>query len=149
MVILDCRARMQSFTGGANGENHFMTARRIAAGYLRRTSSQSPVALLASAGEPRVLTGFSSDEKSLLDGLDTARASDAGGRIEDALDLARDLLASRAGNRRIVVVTDRVPVVDPNINPAPPVLEWRLTGDPATRRENVRHQPANGARSAE
>ena len=96
VVVLDARARMQARAGGG-GETRFDQARRIAGGYLRRASPRQPVALLVAESAPRVLVGLTGEERSLLDGLDGVRPTDAGGRIEDAVDLARGLLAARAG----------------------------------------------------
>ncbi len=129
VVILDCGARMQAREGGVT---HFAQARQLAGGYLRRASAQNAVALLAAGSAPQVLAGFSGDEKALITGLDHARVSDAGGRIEDAVHLADDLLASRAGNRRIVVLTDKIPAVR-----ALPAVEWRLAGNTGVPLENV------------
>ena len=145
VVVLDARARMQARTGGG-GATRFDQARRIAEGYLRRASPRQPVALLVAESAPRVLVGLTGEERSLLAGLDGIRPTDAGGRIEDAVDLARGLLASRAGGHRVVVVTDRALAntarsaeIETHLIPA--------TGDGP--RENVGITPPDRPRSAQ
>ena len=135
VVVLDARARMQARTGrNGGGETRFDQARRIAEGFLRRASPRQPVALLVAETSPRVLVGLTGEERPLLDGLDGVRPTDAGGRIEDAVDLARGLLASRAGGRRVVVVTDRVPA---NAAGSPEVETRLVPAAGAGPRENV------------
>ena len=107
MVVLDARARMQART--ADGGTRFAQARRIAESYLNRASPRQPVALLAAESAPRVVVGLTGEERSLLAGLDGVHPADAGGRIEEAVRLAADLLASRPGGKRVIVVTDRAP----------------------------------------
>ncbi len=115
VVVLDARARMQSRT--SNGETRFAQARRVAESYLRRASSRQPIALLADEGNAsRVVVGMSSEERALLDGLYTIHPTDSGGRIEDAVTLASDLLAARSGGKRIVLVTDHPPKLPPSLN---------------------------------
>ncbi len=84
----------------ADGGTRFAQARRVAESYLRRASPRQPVALLATEARPRVVVGLTGEERALLDGLDTIQPSDAGGRIEDAVTLAADLLAARPGGKR-------------------------------------------------
>ncbi len=103
VLILDGRARMQAL--GADGESRFARARAEALAFARRASARHPVALLALDGPaPRVLAPFSTDDSALRAALDTAAPTDAGGRLEDALDLAAGLLAARAGSHEIVVL---------------------------------------------
>ena len=135
VVILDARARMQART--ADGGTRFAAARRVAEGFLRRASSRQPVALLAEEGAAaRVIVGLSGEERALLDGLDTVQPTDAGGRIEDAVTLASELLASRPGARRIVLLTDRAPEL-PATLAASGEVETRIVGDGDVPGENV------------
>ena len=131
--MLDARARMQA-RDSANG-TRFDEARQIAASYLRRASVRQPVALLVADAAPRVAAGLTDDEKSLLAALDATHPTDAGGRIEDAVALAGQLLAARPGAHRIVLVTDHAPLPSPGV-PAGEI-ETRLVGTPGTPRENV------------
>ena len=133
VVILDARARMQARTTATG--TRFDEARQVAASYLRRASARQPVALLITDAAPRVAAGLGDDEKSLLAALDSARSTDAGGRLEDAVTLAGELLADRPGAHRIVLVTDHAPAPVPGVSAAE--LETRLVGDPGTPRENV------------
>ncbi len=132
VVILDARARMQARAGN---ETRFDEARRVAASYLRRATVRQPVALLVADAAPHVPAGLSDDEKSLLAALGAARPTDAGGRLEDAVTLAGELLAARPGAHRIVLVTDHAPALPPGVPPAE--LETHLVGEPDTPRENV------------
>lgn len=124
VVVLDCRARMQALGGGGGG-SRFDAARQIAGGYLRRASPGEPVALLAAGFAPRVAVGFSGDEKPLLDGLAALSAGDSGGRIEDAIRAATDLLAAHPAGGRIVLITDPATALPPG----PANLERRVAGD--------------------
>ena len=60
-------------------------------------------------GSPSVEVPFTGDEKALREKLTSLQPTDAGGSLNGAVQLANDLLASRAGERRIVVFTDRPP----------------------------------------
>ena len=133
VVVLDARARTQTLL--ADGGTRFAAMRAVAASYLRRAAPRSPVALLAAEDGARVVVGLTDEEKTLLAGLDSVHATDAGGRIEDAVNLAGELLAGRTGGKRIVVVTDRAVALPPGI-PASEV-EMRLVGAGETPRENV------------
>ena len=132
IVVLDARARMQARDGSST---RFDEARQIAASYLRRASVRQPVGLLVADAAPHVAAGLTDDEKSLLAALDAVRPNDAGGRLEDAVTLAGQLLAARPGAHRVVLVTDHAP--DPVPGLAPGELETRLAGDASGPRENV------------
>ena len=138
IVVLDCRARMQTLVG-SGGRTRFTEATRIAESYLRRASSRQPVALLALDSAPRVVCGATEDERVLLDALNGLRPSDAGGRIEDAIGLARELLGAGQAAGRVVVVTDEPPTAEaakPVAAKSPVVVETRLV-DHGGPRENV------------
>lgn len=130
VVVLDCRARMQATDD--QGRSRFDAARKVAESYLRRASPAEPVALLAAGFAPRPVVGFSRDEKPLLDGLRTLRVSDSGGRIEEAIRAADDLLTANKPGGRIVIVTDRAP----DLTAPAPRVEWQTVGAGAPR-ENV------------
>jgi hypothetical protein len=134
VVLLDCRARMQTRAGGGT---RFSEAVRIAESYLRRASNSQPMALLAMDSAPRVVCGSTGDERVLLDALAGLRPVDAGGRIEDAIQLARELLGAEHGTGRIIVVTDRAPAAPPERGAKSAVaVETRLVNDGGPR-ENV------------
>ena len=135
VVIIDARARMQART--ADGGTRFAQAQRMAESFLRRASSRQPVALLAEEGAAaRVVVGMSGEERTLLDGLDTVQPTDAGGRIEDAVTLAAELLAARPGGHRIILLTDHAPEL-PATLAASGEVETRIVGDGDAARENV------------
>ncbi len=133
VVVLDARARMQTRLAG--GGSRFAAARGVAESYLRRAAAGRPVALLTNDGAARVVVGLTDEEKTLLAGLGSVQATDAGGRIEDALALAGELLAGRAGSKRIVVVTDRAVELPPGVRAGD--VETRIVGEGETPRENV------------
>ena len=133
VVVLDARARTQTVLAG--GGTRFAAMRAVAASYLRRASTRSPVALLAADGGARMVVGLTDEEKILLAGLDSVHATDAAGRIEDAITLAGELLAGRTGGKRLVVITDH-PVPPPPGIPASE-METRLVGADEPPRENV------------
>ncbi len=141
IVVLDCRARMQTLAGG--GRTRFAAARRIAESYLRRASNRQPVALLALDSAPRVVCGATGDERVLLDALGALRPADAGGRIEDAIGLARELLGAGQAAGRVVVVTDDTPAENaaPVAGPRRPA---RKRGDRPAQRAPVAGQPGDG-----
>ena len=126
VLIVDTRARMQAVEGG--GGSRFDAARRLAAGYARQASVQRQMAILSVNAGATVAASFTDDGKPLIEALDTLAVTDAGGDIAPAVQLARDLLASRQGERQIVVFTDRVPAEKQ------PGIEYVTTG---TSQENV------------
>ncbi len=111
VVILDARARMQAIE--PNGESRFAAAIRAAQEYTGQAGELRQIAILTADAEPRIAVPFSGDEKLLRERLSQLRATDAGGSLEPAIALATNLLASRAGDRRIVVLTDRPQPVTP------------------------------------
>ncbi len=125
VVVLDARARMQARDG--QGRSRFEEARAAAGGFLRRASTRNQVALLTSAARPRVRVPLSSDDGPLLSALNQAAPEDAAGSLDEAIRLANEMLASRPGPRRIVVVTDESP--SPQDATAAPT-EWFAVGTP-------------------
>ena len=105
VLILDTRARMQAVE--ADGAPRFARAKAEAAGLIRQTGGARQMALISANATPVVVTPFTDDEKALRQGLDGLAPTDAGGDLESAVRLAEDLLASRKGERRVVVLTDR------------------------------------------
>jgi Aerotolerance regulator N-terminal/von Willebrand factor type A domain len=129
VVVLDARARMQA--RDAQGRSRFEEARAAAAGFLRRASSRNEVALLTASARPQVLVPLSADDGPLLSALNSSAAGDAAGSLTEALALANELLASRPGPRRIVVVTDEPPARQ---DAGGATMEWIAAGTP---RDNV------------
>ena len=135
VVILDARARMQAHT--ADGGTRFAQAKRVAEGFLRRASARQPVGLLAEEGAAaRVIVGMGGEERALLDGLETVQPTDAGGRIEDAVTLASELLAARPGGHRIILLTDHAPELPPALA-ASGEVETLIVGGGDAPRENI------------
>ncbi len=118
VLIVDTRARMQAVE--ADGQTRLTKARAAAAGFVRQASALRQMSLLRTDAGPAVVVPFTDDEKVLREGLDQVKATDAGGELDAAIHLAEELLASRKGERRIVVFTDRPTVAKPDA-PAPAV----------------------------
>jgi len=109
VLILDTRARMQAIE--SDGAARFARAKAEAAGLIRQTSGARQMALISANATPVVVTPFTDDERALRRGLDGLAPTDAGGDIESAIQLAEDLLASRRGDRRVIVLTDHAPKI--------------------------------------
>lgn len=107
VLILDTRARMQATE--PDGETRFSKAKTAAAGVIRQASAVRQMAVISTDAGPSVIAPFTDDEKTLRESLEKLSATDAGGDLESALHLAEELLASRKGERQIIVFTDRVP----------------------------------------
>ena len=136
VVVLDARARMQARAEG--GGTRFDRARRLAETYLRRASARQPVALLVDDGpSPRVVEGFTGEDRALLDGLATVAPTDSGGRIEDAVTLASELLTAHPGARRIVLITDQAPALPATLDASREVETELVGGGSAAAHENV------------
>lgn len=107
VLILDTRARMQATE--PDGQTRFAKAKTAAAGVIRQASALRQMALISADAGPSVVAPFTDDEKTLRESLEKLSATDAGGDLDSSLRLAEELLASRKGERRIIVFTDRNP----------------------------------------
>lgn len=104
VVILDVRARMQAV--GPDGQSRFDKAVRAAQAVLRDASANRQFALLTAGADATVAAPFTGNERTLRTALDQAKATDATGDLDHALALSKDLLASRGGPHRTIVITD-------------------------------------------
>ncbi len=101
VVVLDARARMQAH-GGAVFDDATAAARLAATpGPGRET------AVVAAHPNPEVVVPFTTDPKLFRELLGALKPSDGGGDFEAAVSLGRHLAATRPGNPRLVVITDR------------------------------------------
>lgn len=103
VIILDARARMQAME--SDGESRLAQAVKLAAQTTRQAGELRQVAILTTAAEPAVAAPFTGDEKELRETLTRLKPSDAGGTLASAIHLADELLASRAGEKRILLIT--------------------------------------------
>ena len=124
MLIVDTRARMQATE--PDGQTRFARAKAAVAGIIRQASAARQMAMISANASPSVVTPFTDDEKLLRESLDRLAPTDAGGDLESAIRLAGELLASRKGERRIVVFTDRA--ADAKTTAANIPLEFVATG---------------------
>ena len=106
VLIVDARARGQATEGG---RTDFAKAKQAAAGYARQANARRQMAILTLDASPRVAAPFTDDERALRESLDAVTATDATGDLHAAVQLATDLLASRVGEKQIVIFTDREP----------------------------------------
>jgi hypothetical protein len=105
VLIVDTRARMQATE--PDGQTRFTKAKAAATGVVRQASALRQMAIISLNAGPSVITPFTDDEKLLRESLDKVNLTDASGDLAGALRLAEELLASRKGERRIIVFTDR------------------------------------------
>jgi hypothetical protein len=107
VLILDARARMNAVEH--DGQTRFAKALAMARGHAHQISGQHQLALIIVGARPTVAVPFTSDEKPLLDALNSARPTEATDDLNAALTLADSLLASRKGENHIVLISDREP----------------------------------------
>ncbi len=107
VLILDARARMNAVEH--DGQTRFAKALSVARGHAHQISGRQQLALIVLGARPTVAVPFTSDEKPLLDALNSARPTEATGDLNAALALADSLLASRKGKNHIVLISDREP----------------------------------------
>ena len=131
VLIVDTRARMQAVD--ENGASRISRARQLASSYVKDAGGDREFAVLSAGAATEVKVPFSSDEKALNQALAQLEASDAAGDLEPALRLAQDLLATRKGDRQILVFTDR----EEPVNGAPPANH----PSPITNHAPTRHLP--------
>ena len=105
VLILDARARMNAVEH--DGQTRFAEALAMARGHAHQISGQQQLALIILGARPTVAVPFTSDEKQLLDALNSARPTEATGDLNAALALADSLLASRKSENHIVLISDR------------------------------------------
>ena len=130
VLIMDTRARMQATE--PDGQTRLAKARAKATNVVRQASALRQMAMLSVDVSARVVAPFTDDEKVLRESLAKLTATDAGGDLDGAIQLAGELLASRGGDRKIIVFTDRVPDTKPADVKAP--LDFITVG---TARENL------------
>lgn len=109
VLILDARARMNAVEH--DGQTRFAKALTMARGHAHQVAGQQQIALIILGARPTVAVPFTSDEKHLLDALNSTNPTEATGDLNAALALADSLLASRKGKNHIVLISDREPKV--------------------------------------
>ncbi len=129
VLVIDLRARMQATVDG--GETRFAKALAAARKYAREAGAGRQIAMLSAGASPHVVVPFTSDERALLDGLESLTPTDAAGDLNAALTLADSLLASRKGDAQIVVFSDALPAT------AQPRSRTSLVPCGATARDNI------------
>lgn len=112
VIVIDTRARMQAVED--DGRTRFERARESAARLVRETGAGREIAIIAAGPAPVVAAPFTSDEKLLRETIQALTPTDAAGDLHAAEQLAADLLASRQGGRRTVVLTDRADAAQPD-----------------------------------
>lgn len=105
VLVLDVRARMQALE--PDGETRFAKAVRDLLAATRDASPGRQFALLTAGPNATVVLPFSGNERALRTAVEKLAVTDAGGTLEPALALARSLLATRRGERQVILFTDR------------------------------------------
>ncbi len=103
VLVIDNRARMGAVE---QGEPRFAAAVREAVAQLSRFGSEEETAVLTVAGRPQVARAFTRERDAVLATLETVEASEAGGDLEAATALARQLLEGRGTGGGVLVFTD-------------------------------------------
>ncbi|EDY18018.1 von Willebrand factor type A [Chthoniobacter flavus Ellin428] len=130
VLIVDTRARMAATE--PDGQTRFAKAKAEATNVVRQASALRQMAMISVDAGARVITPFTDDEKALRETLGKLSATDASGDLQSAINLAGELLASRGGDRRIIVFTDRPAETKPADKKIP--LEFVTVG---TARDNL------------
>lgn len=105
VLVIDGRARMQARE--PDGETRFAKALKLARKTVAAARENFSVAVLVARPAPEVVSPFSTDAAVLAGRLGTLMATDAGGSLEPALALAKELAATRPGRSRVLLLTDR------------------------------------------
>jgi hypothetical protein len=101
-LIIDNRARMQA--RDAAGRTRLDVAKQLAGQILRRTSARNPTGLIVLEEKPETEVSLTDDGEELQRALNALQPSDTAGKLDDALQLAERILASRPG--RILLLSD-------------------------------------------
>ena len=107
VVILDTRARMQATE--PDGQSRFAKARAQTLSITRQAGAQRQYAIISANAAPTVIAPFTDDETALRQTLEALTPTEATGDLTTAIRLADQLLSSRKGDRRIVVLTAASP----------------------------------------
>ena len=103
-LIIDNRARMQA--RDAAGRTRLDVARQSAGRILRRTNARNPTGLIVLEEKPETEVSLTDDGEELQRAINRIQPTDTAGKLDDALQLAERLLASRPGLNRILVLSD-------------------------------------------
>ena len=101
-LIIDNRARMQA--RDVAGRTRLDVAKKLARQILRRTSARNPTGLIILEEKPETEVALTDDAEGLQRALNALQPTDTVGKLDDALQLAERILASRPG--RILLLSD-------------------------------------------
>ena len=101
-LIIDNRARMQA--RDVAGRTRLDVAKKLARQILRRTSARNPTGLIILEEKPETEVALTDDAEELQRALNALQPTDTVGKLDDALQLAERILASRPG--RILLLSD-------------------------------------------
>jgi len=102
LLIIDNRARMQA--KDVAGRTRLDVAKQLAGQILRRTSARNPTGLIILEEKPEMEVSLTDDGEELQRALNAVRPTDTAGKLDDALQLAEKILASKPG--RILLLSD-------------------------------------------
>ena len=101
-LIIDNRARMQA--RDVAGRTRLDVAKQLARQILRRTSARNPTGLIILEEKPETEVALTDDGEELQLAVNALQPTDTAGKLDDALQLAERILASRPG--RILLLSD-------------------------------------------
>jgi hypothetical protein len=104
ILVLDSRARMQAKE--ADGGTRFTKAVELATAYAHSIGGNHEMALIAADRSSEVVVPFTTDGGEIQKALQQSYPTDAPGSLDSAVKLASQLLATRAGQGEIIVLTD-------------------------------------------
>ena len=89
-----------------SGLTRLDVAKRLAGQILRRTSARNPTGLIVLEEKPETEVPLTDAGEELQRAIDGIQPSDTAGKLDDALQLAGKILASRPGLNRILLLSD-------------------------------------------
>ena len=140
-LVLDTSASMLAESAG---ETRFDTAKASALRVLGALPPGADVLLVEAGSEPRVVGPADRDLSRVRSRLRALSAFGVEGRLDAAIALASDQLAQRAGNRRIVVISDAEGLATPLPQTRVPLSVLQV-GKPVDNSAIVRIEVGRGA----
>lgn len=104
VYVIDNSASMSARDGGES-QTRLDRVRSSLTGMLGSLRQQDTAALVTAGGQPQVILGTTGDVRTLADAVDQVKPTDSPSRLTEAVELARQLMASE-GQQEIIVLTD-------------------------------------------
>jgi hypothetical protein len=136
VLIIDTSASMGTLNSA--GRSRAEEAKGAAANAVRRLGPGADALVIEAGREPRVVSPWEHDVQRLVAAIQRVSASEAEGDLGRAVALASDHLRTRAGSRRIVVLTDGALARRDALRLSAYPLEVLRVGEPADNAAIVR-----------